>query len=137
MRSHLPGHLVFSFVLMGALFFGNCRTVQDLPPYSPGSHRNPVRLNGFQGQKEYLEALRTGGQPVRFRFETTIPGYDNHWLDVYLITPPAPRSDLEEAVEERPDRMRIHLDGYHPESNAREAPVPDGYSLEFEPSATP
>ncbi|HBS05301.1 MAG TPA: hypothetical protein DEA96_10065 [Leptospiraceae bacterium] len=104
-----------------------CRTVEPIAPHSPGSVQNPIRLNGFQGQREYLESLHTESGPVNFEFEKTVPGYDNHWLDVYLISPPEPGSELEAALEETPDAVRIYLDGYHPESSARSAPVPPGY----------
>ena len=120
--------LTCAVLLAGALVA--CRTIAELPPYSPGSVRHPVELNGLEGQKEYLDSLRTGkgGKgAVHFEFEKTIPGFDNHWLDVYLISPPEPASLVEEKLEEKPDRLRIFLDGYHPEKDFRQAPLPPGY----------
>ncbi|MCB1170581.1 MAG: hypothetical protein KDK25_09620 [Leptospiraceae bacterium] len=121
---------LLTLILFQAVAFLSCRTIADLPPYSPGSVRRPVELNGLDGQKQYLESLRTGrdeeGQ-VDFEFEKTIPGFDNHWLDVYLISPPEPASVVEEKLEEKPDRMRLYLDGYHPEKDSRTAPLPPGY----------
>ena len=122
-------------VLAGGLLPA-CATVQSPEPYEPGSVRNPIQLNGFQGQLDYLRALHAGPEAVEFRFEKTVPGYDNHWLDVYLISPPHPGSELEVILEERPDAFRIYLDGYHPEADLENAPVPAGYRLIPFPEAT-
>ena len=122
-------------VLAGGLLPA-CATVQSPEPYEPGSVRNPIQLNGFQGQLDYLRALHAGPEAVEFRFEKTVPGYDNHWLDVYLISPPHPGSELEVILEERPDAFRIYLDGYHPEADLENAPVPAGYRLIPFPQAT-
>jgi len=105
----------------------DCKSVQTIQPHNPGSVQNPILLNGFEGQVQYLQSLKTESGPVDFEFEKTVPGYDNHYLDVYLISPPDPSSELEKALEEPPDFIRIYLDGYHPERNADEAPVPPGY----------
>lgn len=112
----------------GLLIIPSCQSVQNLPAYSAGSVEQPIRLNGFQAQLDYLQSLQTNSRSVDFEFEKTVPGYDNHWLDVYLISPPKPVSDLEEILEDPPDAIRIYLDGYHPERSFLDAPLPPGYN---------
>ena len=124
-KSWLRGRWIGALLLIG---LARCTTYGMIEPGRPGSVESPIRLPSIGHELQFLESLSVNDKPVTFEFEKTVPGFDNHWMDVYEVSPPDFDSSLQEIIEKKPDAIRIYFDPYHPEA-PYPPQAPPGYQI--------
>ncbi len=131
-----PG--AFPVLLLLLLPLAGCHTVASLPPSRKGGLLNPVKADGPEGERHYLNRLRRpDGKRVRYRYEKPVPGPEGSVLDRFLLDAKGvsvcPLSPLEMVADQLrseprcPLYYRIYMNMYHPHTSDDEAPP--GYRL--------